>query len=248
MAIETPWTAIIFLNEEFFIAKEEELKMRDNAPKHALPRLTITRLKGRKYQFPRRRDWTCFPCESYERFREGDLKFLEIKYDKDAFPDVDFDIQTQAERDKQRGLDSVFIDELELLMDVHEGKAPYLVGFTLTVVPKNSETHREIRATVRTYSRNYGLYEGMPRKEFRKKFLEMPSCLEVSHIYSGFPEGPIRPVDVTNTYLNGRTERSKDFLMDLFLKTNGLIQCAYKVPSVEEGMILDGIVREFPRR
>ena len=37
-------------------------------------------------------------------------------------------------------------------------------------------------------------------------------------------------------------------LMDLFLKTNGLIQCAYKVPSVEEGMILDGIVREFPRR
>ena len=131
-------------------------------------------------------------------------------------------------------------------MDIHEGRAPYFVGFTLTVIPKNSETHREIRATARTYRRQYGLYEGMPRKEFRK-LLEMPSCLEVSWVYSGSPEGPIHPTNVTDKYLNGRTETSKNFLWNLFLKTNGLIQCAYKVPSVEEGMILDGIVREFPR-
>ena len=248
MSIETPWTAIIFLNEEFFIAKEEELKLRSNAPPHALPKLVITRLRGRKYQFPKRRDWIEFPHEPYERFREGALKLLEIKYDRDSFPDVDFDLQTQAERDRKRGLDAVFIDELELLMDIYEGKAPYLVGFTLTVIPKNSETHREIRKTARMYRRQYGLYESMLGKEFKKKLLEMPSCLEASYVYSGSSEGPILPVNVTSRYLNGRTEMSKDFLWSLFLKTNGLVQCAYKVPSVEEGMILDGIVREFPRR
>ena len=247
MSIETPWTAIIFLNEEFFIAKEEEMKMRNNASPHVLPKLVITRLKGRKYQYPKKHEWNEFSHEPYERFREGALKFLEIKYDKDHFPSANFDIQTQAERDMQRGLDAVFIDELELLMDIYEGKVPYLVGLTLTVVPKNSETHREIRGTVRTYSKRYGLYEGMPRKEFKKKFLEMPSCLEVSYVYSGSPEGPMRPVNVTDRYLNGRTETSKNFLWSLFLKTNGLIQCAYKVPSVEEGLILDGIVRDFPR-
>jgi len=138
-------------------------------------------------------------------------------------------------------------DELELLMDIHEGKVPYIVGFTLTVVPKNSETHREIKATVRTYRTKYGLYEGISSKEFKKKFLEMPSCLEASSVYSGFTKGPIRPVDVTNKYLNGRTKTSKDFLMNLLLKTNGLIQCAYKVPSIEEGLILDGIVKDFRR-
>lgn len=247
MSIETPWTAIIFLNEEFFIAKEEEAKMRGNTPPQVLPRLVITRFKGRKYQFPKGHEWVEFSHEPYERFREGAMKFLEIKYDKDDFPGFDFDIQTQAERDRQRGLDAVFIDELELLMDIYEGKAPYIVGFTLTVVPRNSETHREIRATVRTYRRQYGLYEGMPRKEFRKKFLEMPSCLEVSYVYSGYLRGPIRPTNVTGRYLNGRTETSKNFLWSLFQKTNGLIQCAYKVPSIEEGLILDGIVRELPR-
>jgi hypothetical protein len=245
MSIETPWTAIIFLNEEFFIAKEEEMKIRNNTLPNVLPQLVITRFKGRKYQFPKRHDWTEYSHEPYERFREGAMKFLEIKYDKDNFPNVNFDIQTQAKRDMKRGLDAVFIDELELLMDMYEKKAPYIVGLTLTVVPKDSETHREIKATVKTYRRQYGLYGGMRRKEFKKKFLEMPSCLEVAYVYSGFPKGPIRPIDVTNKYLNGRTKTSKDFLWDLFLRTNGVIQCAYKVPSVEEGLILDGIVKQF---
>lgn len=246
MSTETPWTSIILLNEEFFLAKEEEIKMRNSSSEHVLPKLTITRIKGRKFQFPKKREWCLLSGQPYERYRVGDLKHLEIKYDTEYFPTIDFNIQDQVRSDRERGLDAVFIDELEIMLDIYKGKAPFFVGYTLTVIPRNSQTHREVKARVREYKRRYGLYENMLTKEYKRKMLETPSCLEASYVFSGIPKSQFRPVNVTDKYLNGRTETSIQFLCTLTHKTNWVINCAYKVPSVREGMVLDGIIKELP--
>ena len=234
-----PWTAIILHNEEYFLALEE-LKMRGHP---LLDRLPIVRIRGRKMQFG---DHFMLSHDPWEKDEEWMARSLSFDYDAEEYKAF-YNLQAQAKKHKQRGLEAVYIHYLELQFDNLLGDHfPYIICFELTEIPRGSQSHREMKTQVSNYVKEYGLYEQMRQskrgmKEYKKR-LESPSCLEIKHVVRINPN-PFTPTEVTSRYLDGLTKQSQEFLHKLMIKTRTVIWCAYKVPSTTEGFILDGLIR-----
>jgi len=236
---KNPWTAIMLHNEEYFLALEE-LKMRGDPSLDMLP---IVRIKGRKMQFG---EHFMLPHDPWEKDEEWEARSLYFDYDADEYRAY-YNLQEQAKKHRQRGLEAVYIDYLELQFDnLLENGLPYRICFELESIPRGSQSHREMKTLILDYVKKYDLYAEMQKskrgmKEFKKR-LESPSCLEIKHVVKVNPN-PFPPTEVTRKYLRGLTHQSQDFLLKLMIKTKTVIWCAYKVPSTTEGFILDGLIR-----
>lgn len=236
---KNPWTAIILLNEEYFIALQEQVKLRDQLLSSRLP---IIRIVGRKTQFG---EVTKLPHKPWERYTWQDQQCLIYDYNSEEHDGAFFDIQDQAKRDRQRGLYAVYLDCMELQFD-EEGRFPLRACFNLTRVPRGSQSHREIRTFIQDQCGRYGLYskmrESIKGRAELKKMLSYPSCLELDRVFRINPK-PFQLKDVSDRYLDGLTKQSQDFLWNLAVKTGYLVNCAYKVPTQTSGYLLDGLVR-----
>jgi hypothetical protein len=243
-----PWTAIILLNEEYFIALREQQQMRDHP---LLKKLPITRIVGRKVHYG---DWyELSPHDPWESFAEQEVKSLIFDYNAEDYGNAYFDIQKHATVNKMRGFGAVFIDYIELYFDSLQGFEkyfPFKVHFKLGRPVKGSQTYRQIQTLIKAYAQKYGLYEEWRKskigeKEYRK-LLARPSCLEIFKVEQASPNPNIRMLkDVSSTYLDGLTQKSQDFLLQLEINTNQVISAAYKVPSTTKGFVLDGLVSQI---
>jgi hypothetical protein len=224
-----PWTAIIPLNEEYYIAFNEK---QSNHP------LILTRLKSRKYQqdgFP-----TLLPSKPWEKYTSKEITTLYIDFDKTQAEHQTFNLQEQAKRDRERGLKAVFIDSLTLRVPwTQDGKTTqHDVEFALQQTPKLSETRKAIQEHLRNLRDRYGLYQNISKKDktFFERVFQRPSCLEICHTQQF-------PLSGSNTeLLGGTTEKSIEFLCNLAVQTGNLVWDAYKKFDTHSGFILDGVV------
>jgi len=233
-----PWTAIIPLNEEFYITLQERLKN---------IRLPIVRLRSRKVQ--QEGHPTLLPSKPWERYTSQETVQLYIGYDETESSHKDFDFQVQAERDrKERKLKAVFIDSVTLSVPYEVGvseRTHYEVDFNCCRVPKSCETRRLIREEIRSLKDNRGLYPDISRKDvaYYQHIFENPSCLEirqVRQIANPLPPKNKNPQDM----LDGLSEQSQNFLKSLMWTTKNLVWDVFKRYDTHSGYILDGRIPE----
>ena len=232
-----PWTAIIPLNEEFYITLQEQLKK---------VRLPIVRLRSRKVQ--QEGHPTLLPSKPWERYTSQEVVQLNIGYDKTNSSHKDFDLQVQAERDrKERKLKAVFIDSITLSVPYEAGVSEhtcYEVDFTCCRVPKSSETRRLISEEIRSLKASYNLYPDISRKDiaYYRHIFETPSCLEIRAVRQvAKPFSTTKPL---HDMLGGLTEQSRLFLYNLMWTTKNLVWDVFKRYDLHSGYILDGRIPE----
>jgi len=231
VAIQTPniWTAIIPLNEEYYIAFNE---------KQSAHPLMLTRLKSRKYQqdgFP-----NLLPSKPWEKYTLKEITTLYLDFDNRVSEHQTFNLQDQAKRDHERNLKAVFIDSLTLRIPWrYDGKTTqYDVEFALQQTPKFSLTRKAIQEHLRNLKNTFGLYQNISKKDktFFEHVFQRPSCLEICHVQQF-------PVSGGNTeLLGGTSDKSITFLCNIAVQTGHLVWNAYKKFDTQSGLILDGVV------
>jgi hypothetical protein len=220
------WTAIIPLNEEYYIAFNED---------KAHPFL-LTSLKSRKSQqdgFP-----TLQPSKPWEKYTSQTITSLYLDFNHEEPSHHAFTLQEQTERDRARGLKAVFIDTLTLIIS-WKG-LQFDVCFVLKQTPKFSETRKVIQEHLRNLRDRHGLYSDISKSKKDRTFFERvfqrPSCLEISEVHQ---VGSIYP---NSKLSDGKDEESIQFLCNLVPQTHNLVWDAYKKFDTKSGLILDGIV------
>lgn len=222
------WTAIIPLNEEYYIAFNEK----QDHP------LILTRLKSRKSQqegFP-----NLLPSRPWEKYASKEITSLYIDFDKTVAEHQSFNLQEQTKRDHERKLKAVFIDSLTLRIPwTYEGNTTQNdVEFTLQQTPRFSETRKQIQEHLRNLRDSFGLYQNISKKDrtFFERVFQRPSCLEISHTQQF-------PVSGSNSeLLGGTSDKSITFLCNLAFQTGNLVWNAYKKFDTKTGYILDRLV------
>jgi len=227
-----PWTAIIPLNEEYYVATKEKLAG------HTLP---IIRLKSRKTQ--QEGHPTLLPSKPWEKYISKEVTSLYIDFNSKEPSHSAFNLQEQAKRDRERGLKAVFIDMLTLEIPYELDKKErthYEVDFTLSRTPRISETRRIIKEDVRNLKTKYTLYPDISKKDktYYERIFQNPSCLEIEQIRQ--MASPFK--SFKNDFLNGVTVESQRFMCNLNVTTHGLVWDAYKKFDTHSGFILDGVV------
>lgn len=244
MSENRPWTAIIGLNEEYYIACEERYQLSSIKDSRILQKLPITRLISRKFVFPSSAQ-PLPESRPWENWTVREAKSLHINYNADNPDHGAFNLQEQSIRDIERGLHMVFFDYFELQMDIFKEKQPYRIGFQQRKIPQGSETLRLVQGRITYYRERLGLYNN-PSKQAQQlyaRIFKRPSCLEICSIESGLPTNPIRPKDVTDEYLEGRSDQAQDFMYELEKQTRMVIGVYYKrFDETAKGWILDGKV------
>jgi hypothetical protein len=228
----TPWTAIIPLNEEYYIAQREKMIG------HTLPLIHLKSRKNQQEGHP-----TLLPSKPWERYVSKETTNLYINLDKREPAHESFVLQEQAKRDRERGLKAVFIDELTLQVPYEVGKDEHThfeVDFKLCRTPKISETKNKIQEQVLKLKNDFGLYPDISKKDtaFYSRIFQNPSCLEISEIRQ--VASPF--VGFKNEYLNGLTNESQLFLCNLNFVTHDLVWDAFKRFDSHGGFVLDGLV------
>lgn len=235
-----PWTAIIPLNEEYYVALKEKLSGKT---------LPIIRLKSRKFQ--QEGHPTHLPSKPWEKYTSKEVTNLYIDFNIDEPSHKNFNLQEQATRDRKRKLKAVFIDKLILKVPYELGKKElthYEVDFTLSRTPKNSETRKTIQEEIKLLKTKYGIYPDISKrdKKYYQRIFQNPSCLEIHQIRQ--IANPF--TSFKNDLLNGLTTESQRFMCNLVSVTQGLVWDAYKKFDTQSGYILDGVVssREIRKR
>jgi len=228
-----PWTAIIPLNEEYYIALKELLGQK----------LPIIRLKSRKIQ--QEGHPQLLPSQPWEKYTCKEVTSLYLDFDATEPSHASFNLQWQAKRDRERRLKAVFIDELTLKVPYQLGVdelTHYEVDFSLTRTPKNSETRKAIREEVTNLKNKYHIYQDVSKRDkaFYQRIFQNPSCLEIRHIRQ--IANPFGSPKDTQNFLNGLTEKSHSFMCNLAYVTRNIVWDVYKRFDTQAGYILDGIV------
>ena len=230
-----PWTAIIPLNEEYYIALKEELNLTG-------AKLPIIRLKSRKTQ--QEGHPTLLPSKPWEKYTSKEITSLYMDFNIEDPSHKDFDLQEQAKRNRERGLKAVFYDLLTLTVPYELGKKErthFEVEFRLRRVPKHSETLKVIREDVRSLKNKHHLYSEISKRDktYYQRIFQNPSCLEIFQIWQ--VANPFAP-NITDELLNGVTERSQRFMSNIVVVTEGIVWDVYKKFDTQSGFILDGVV------
>lgn len=227
-----PWTAIIPLNEEYYITLKEKLSGQT---------LPIIRLKSRKVQ--QEGHPTLLSSKPWERYTYKEINSLYIDFNIEEPSHKDFNLQEQATRDRKRRLKAVFIDRLTLKVPYELGlkeRTHYQVDFVISRVPKGSETRKAIQEDVRKLKSQYGIYPNISKrdKSYYARLFENPSCLEIHQIHQ--VSNPL--ISNKNGLLSGITKESQRFMSNLVVVSKGLVWDAYKRFDTQSGYVLDGII------
>lgn len=233
MEHEKPWTAIIPLNEEYYLALKEKLVAQT---------LPIIRLKSRKAQ--QEGHPTLLSAKPWEKYTSTEVTNLYINFDTKNPEHETFTLQKQAERDRQRGLKAVFIDKLTLTVPCElekKERTHFEVDFLLSRLPKDSETRKIIQEEIRNLKTKHGIYLdiSMKDKTYYQRIFQSPSCLEISEVRQ--VANPFSP-PVSEELLNGTSERSQRFMCNLVAVTKGVVWDAFKKFDTKSGYVLDGVV------
>lgn len=228
VTIQAPniWTAIIPLNEEYYLAHNENKS-------HPL---LLTSLKSRKSQ--QDGSPTLQPAKPWEKYTSQTITSLYLDFNHEEPTHHAFNLQEQAKRDRARGLKAVFIDTLTLRIPWKGFQ--FDVGFVLKQTPKFSETCKAIREHLINLRDTYGLYRDISNSKKDRTFFERvfqrPSCLEICHVQ----QFPVSGGNVE--LLGGTSDKSITFLCNLAVQTGHLVWNAYKKLDIKSGLVLDGIV------
>ena len=226
-----PWTAIIPLNEEYYIALKELLGQK----------LSILRLKSRKSQ--QEGHSQLLPSQPWEKYTSKEVTSLYLDYDAKEPSHANFNLQMQAKRDRERNLKAVFIDQLTLKVPYQLGLTElthYEVDFFLKRTPRNSETRKLIREELTYLKKKYNIYQDISKRDkaFYQRIFQNPSCLEIQHVRQvANPFGSLK-----DDLLNGLSKESQKFMYNLAYVTKNIVWDAYKRFDTQAGYVLDGVV------